>query len=109
MEDNDFLHHHRTKEESSQKLHAVTQNLRGLFEQDNWKPEHTERLKEKVRNKMHRIRLQIEKTRLNAFRDDFQPFKEALEILPLHTHEKAFRAFVSHIGKDKVEELVSRL
>ncbi|KAL9039602.1 MAG: hypothetical protein Q9214_004811 [Letrouitia sp. 1 TL-2023] len=109
MDDNDFLHHHQTKEESNQKLNAVAQKLRELFEQYNWKPEHDEKLKEKIRNKMHRIRPQIEKTRSDALRDDLQPFKEAVEKLPLHIHEEAFRTFVFHIGKDKAKELVSRL
>lgn len=103
MDDNNFLHHYQTKEESNQKLNTITQNLRGLFEQSNWKAEHTEKLKEKVRNKMHRIRPQIERTHLNALRDDLQPFKEAFEKLPSHIHEEAFRAFVFHIGKDKAK------
>ncbi|KAL9613475.1 MAG: hypothetical protein Q9167_001971 [Letrouitia subvulpina] len=109
MDENDFLHHRQTKEESNQKLNAVTQILRGFFEQTNWKAEYDEKLKQKIRNKMHRIRPQIKRMRLDTTRDGLASFKEAYVKLPPHVYQEALRAFAFHIGKDNAVDFVSRL
>ncbi|KAL9039601.1 MAG: hypothetical protein Q9214_004810, partial [Letrouitia sp. 1 TL-2023] len=110
MDSNDFLHYHATKEESNQKLNIITRNLRGLFI-GSWKdPKYDDLLKYKIRNKMHRIRPQIEKARLDAFKtfkDDLETFKKALTKIPPQIHEEAFNAVIGHIGKEKAIKMLS--
>lgn len=111
MDSNDFLHYHATKEESNQKLNIITRNLRGLFI-GNWKgPKYDDLLKDKVRNKMHRIRPQIQKARSDThktFKDDLEMFEKALAKLPPQIHEEAFNAVVRHIGgKEQVTRMLS--
>ncbi|KAI4163014.1 MAG: hypothetical protein LQ342_003332 [Letrouitia transgressa] len=108
MDSNDFLHYYATKEESNQKLNIITRNLRGLFI-GNWEdPKYDDLLKDKVRNKMHRIRPQIQKARSDTHETFKDNFEKALAKIPPQVHEEAINAVIRHIGgKEKATKMLS--
>ena len=95
---NNFYHYKSTSRDSCLKLDRVTEELRNLFDTQGWDENiHLERLKEKVQNKIHRIRTKIERenTLLSQLRN-------LVQVLPKEVHEDATRIFIEGIGQDIV-------
>ena len=94
MVKNTFFNYRSTKDESCQKMDRILQELQSLFDTTDWdKQVHLEKLKEKVCNKIHRIR---------ARRDALAEFRNVLRRLPPEAHEEAVRAMVEAVGKERV-------
>ena len=95
---NNFYHYKSTSHDSCHKLDRVTEELRHLFDTQGWDESiHLERLKEKVCNKIHRIRAKIE--RENSL---LAQLRSILETLPNEAYEEATRVFIEVVGQDTV-------
>ena len=95
MEANNFWSYSMRKETDCRLLEDITSELSGSFDQDMWRDEdHREKLKEKIKNKMHRLRKE---------RDCLQGLRKALSRIPEEQSDEALRIVIAAFSSEKVE------
>ena len=92
---NNFYHYKSTRNDSCQKMDRIVHELRSLFDSQGWDERiHPEKLKEKVCNKIHRIR---------ARRGDaLAKLRTFLQTLPKDVYPAATQVMLEVFGEDTV-------
>ena len=103
MADHDFYHYQETKDDSKRHLQAIMDELRPLFNSDEWKENesvHVENLKRKVVNKIHRVRDK---------RNPLAGIKKAFKRLSTDRHEDAFEFLAVELGLGRAQSILNDL
>ena len=101
MVDHDFYHYQKTKDDSKQHLNVIMDELRMLFDPKKWDEGiHTRLLKEKVLNKIPRIRDK---------RNPLARLKKVFQRLHSDHYEDALEFMAATIGEDRARSILDSL
>lgn len=94
MEVNNFWRFSKRKETDCRLLEDITRELSSSFDQDEWRDEqHRDKLKDKILNKMHRLRKK---------QNCLQQLERALSCIPEEESDRAFCIVITALGRRKL-------
>ena len=104
MIEHDFMHCSKRKDRDQTLLNQITTELKAWFDPSDWQDAvHGALLKEKVCNKMHRIRSQL------SSQDPIRKLQDGLEGLQEDDYERALHLVFSTIGRGKVQAALATM
>ena len=102
MVEHNFYHYYKTKDKSKNLLEAIVNKLGELFDPSEWDPDtHKKKLKDKVINKIHRIRHQL------AARGAVDDLRTALGKVVPEDHDEILQAVFDVVGLAKAKAFLT--